>query len=161
MLLTFDPKKLWLYPYFQRCIQGRPTPLLSPPPPPIPQPKQALQDQKNYLQGRALHLIIATHHPLSIKSGPITAHSTFTVRNICIFASQIQRNYNVSYIIQNDGIDPMDEFMKLLKTLYTFTVPLCSTVQHLLGALSLQSVTSSLVLFTSCKLIKKSLISGR
>ena len=67
---------------------------------PIPQPKQALQDQKNYLQGRALHLIIATHHPLSIKSGPITAHSTFTVRNICIFASQIQRNYNVSYIIQ-------------------------------------------------------------
>ena len=106
-------------------------------------------------------LLITTHHPLSIKSGPITAHSTFTVRNICIFASQIQRNYNVSYIIQNDGIDPMDEFMKLLKTLYTFTVPLCSTVQHLLGALSLQSVTSSLVLFTSCKLIKKSLISGR
>ena len=40
-------------------------------------------------------------------------------------------------------IDPITKFMKLSKSLLHLLLPLCSTAQHLLAALSLQSVTSS------------------
>ena len=41
-------------------------------------------------------------------------------------------------------IDPIDKFIKLSKSLFIYLLlPLCSTAQHRLVALSLQSVTST------------------
>ena len=100
---------------------------------------------RDYLQDRALHLIITTHHPLSSKSESATALSTFiNCSKYLHFSLHKYKEVITLYNSKMMEIDPIDKFIKLSKSLFIhLLLPLCSTAQHRLVALSLQSVTST------------------
>ena len=130
-------------------------------PPPPPQKKKTLTHQnkpcrtnKNYLQDRALYLIITYPQPSILQ---VWIHHYPQHIYCSKYLHFSLHKYNEVVILYNSKmmeIDPIDKFMKLSKSLYTFTASImfyCPT--------SARNIIIT-ICNLSCKLIKKSLMIG-
>ena len=144
---------------FPEVYPGEANTNLIPPPPQKKKHTHTHQNKpcrtnKNYLQDRALYLIITDPQPSIL---PVWIHHYPQHIYCSKYLHFSLHKYNEVVILYNSKmmeIDPIDKFMKLSKSLYTFTASIifyCPT--------SDRNIIIT-ICNLSCKLIKKSLIIG-